>query len=185
MSIYKPNFPMSKIMVGAALALSTNLSLAHGNDRQVPNLRVVKTLDLTDAISKAEAHSNGKAIEAELESHRGRRVFEIDVITEKGLRTVLLDSETGVVIDVKKDRIETNFMRLFERNTLSAYRNSDLDLSTFIKAVETELSAKVESANLDTDDGVLYVEMDVLTETGERDVVVDPATGSIFWDDVD
>lgn len=176
---------IAKIVAGITLASNASLSVAQSNDRQLPELRVVQTLDLTDAIAKAETHSEGKAIEAETELHRGRHVFEIDVISGKSIKTVLLDAETGVVIDVKKDLLETNYMRIFHRNRLATYRGSELDLSTFIKAVETKLSAEVESANLDTDDGVLYVELDVLTVEGRREVVVDPATGSIFWDDMD
>ena len=53
---------------------------------------------IVNAMAAAEAASNGKAIEAELEMKDGQAVYEVEVASNDVLTTVLVDATSGQVI---------------------------------------------------------------------------------------
>ncbi len=55
-------------------------------------------VEIIDAMAAAEAASNGKAIEAELEMEDGQAVYEVEVVSNDVLTTVLVDATSGQVI---------------------------------------------------------------------------------------
>ena len=55
-------------------------------------------VEIINAMAAAEAASNGKAIEAELEMEDGQAVYEVEVANGDVLTTVLVDATSGQVI---------------------------------------------------------------------------------------
>lgn len=55
-------------------------------------------VEIVNAMAAAEAASNGKAIEAELEMEDGQAVYEVEVASNGVLTTVLVDAMSGQVI---------------------------------------------------------------------------------------
>ena len=59
---------------------------------------------LQQAVEKAVRSVPGTVVEAELEKHDGRVVYEIDIIDERGKECeVLVDAKTGEMIRIKRD----------------------------------------------------------------------------------
>ena len=60
-------------------------------------------VEIINAMAAAEAASNGKAIEAELEMEDGQAVYEVEVASGDVLTTVLVDATSGQVIALDDD----------------------------------------------------------------------------------
>jgi uncharacterized membrane protein YkoI len=55
---------------------------------------------LTDAVKTALAHAPGQAIQATLESLKGRLLYEIEIVTGEGaVVEVFVDPQSGKIID--------------------------------------------------------------------------------------
>ncbi|HSE57562.1 MAG TPA: PepSY domain-containing protein [Nitrospiraceae bacterium] len=61
-------------------------------------------ITLQQAVDKAVGDVPGTVVEAELEKHDGRVVYEIEIIDEQGKECeVLIDARTGETIKIKRD----------------------------------------------------------------------------------
>jgi uncharacterized membrane protein YkoI len=61
-------------------------------------------ITLQQAVEKAVINVPGTVVEAELEKHDGRVVYEIEIIDEQGKECeVLIDAKTGEAIKVERD----------------------------------------------------------------------------------
>jgi uncharacterized membrane protein YkoI len=61
-------------------------------------------LPLEKILERAQAEHQGKVIETELEHKRGRYVYEVEILDDKGLVWELkLDAKTGTIIKSKRD----------------------------------------------------------------------------------
>lgn len=69
-----------------------------------PPPHVSRQIQMEDAIVTARERVPGQVVNAELERKRGRLVFEIDIITDQGVRyEVVVDAESGNVLSVELD----------------------------------------------------------------------------------
>ena len=54
---------------------------------------------LAQAISTAEQQVGGKAVSASIEVHREKAVYVVDVVKDGQIRTALVDTQTGALVD--------------------------------------------------------------------------------------
>ena len=73
-------------------------------DSDKKDLARTAVVTLQQAVEKAVINVPGTVVEAELEKHDGRVVYEIEIIDEQGKECeVLIDAKTGETIKIKRD----------------------------------------------------------------------------------
>lgn len=72
--------------------------------RPQPQPHVSRQIQMEDAIVTARERVPGQVVEAELDRRRGKLVFEIDIITDQGVRyEVVVDADSGMILSVELD----------------------------------------------------------------------------------
>jgi len=66
----------------------------------------VAKIGLAQAVSAAEQHVGGKASRAEFEKHKGRWVFDVEVVNGKKVMDVKVDPTSGNVIAAAEDKAD-------------------------------------------------------------------------------
>lgn len=94
---------MNKLVATAALIAFSLPAFASHEAAEYANLLSKAKISLVDAISAAQSHTRGTAVNAELDRKRGKAVFEVDVLSGNRLLEVRLDAVTGNIIDVRED----------------------------------------------------------------------------------
>ncbi len=79
-------------------AVSGQLLGVQNDNEDDPALAAELKIPLGEAIQKALAAVPGRAVEADLEREDGRVRIEVTIVTEAGLREVLLDPATGEIL---------------------------------------------------------------------------------------
>lgn len=101
---------MKKSIALAALASGTALITVvafaaqrqPGHDDDYAALSAAK-ITLTQAITAAEQHVQGRAIKAELENENGKLVYEVEVVKQNMATDVKVDSADGRIVSAKAD----------------------------------------------------------------------------------
>ena len=95
---------MKPIILAAAIpALASTSAFADRVDME--KMQALK-VGLTDAIATAEAHVNGKALEAEFEDNSFSPEYEIDVYTTTHKYEVTVDASNGEVTKTKEKKLK-------------------------------------------------------------------------------
>lgn len=99
-------------MAAAALLFTTTIGAAYaaksaahdaGNDA----LAITDAkISLAQAISAAERHVGGKASRAEYERQRGQWVFDVEVVKDRKVMDVTVNSSSGAVIAAVEDQAD-------------------------------------------------------------------------------
>lgn len=63
-------------------------------------------IGMTQAVTAAEQHIGGKAFRAEYERHKGQWVFDVEVVKDKKVMDVKVDSTSGKVIAAIEDKTD-------------------------------------------------------------------------------
>ncbi len=74
----------------------------NGNDA-VSDLAQAK-VTLVQAVAAAEQHAGGRATKAELERHKGKLAFEVEVVKGAAVSNVMVDAADGKVLAASADR---------------------------------------------------------------------------------
>ena len=82
---------------------STYAAVTHENDAQA--IESAK-ISLTQAVNAAEQHVGGKAARAEYESHKGKWVFDVEVVKGKQVMDVTVDPISGKVVSSSEDKTD-------------------------------------------------------------------------------
>jgi uncharacterized membrane protein YkoI len=93
--------------VVVAVAIGGGVYAAQSQDHDAPAIAMALAavkIDIIEAITAAERHVDGKAASAELERENGRWLYEIEVIKEKVVMEVKVDSESGQVISAIEEK---------------------------------------------------------------------------------
>ncbi|MFV0282317.1 MAG: PepSY domain-containing protein [Castellaniella sp.] len=89
-----------------ALTLATASSLAHaaaGIDREIQAIGKAG-IPLTQAVTIAEQHVNGKATQAEFEHSRQGWVYDVEIVSGTRVFDVLIDADKGTVLSSVEDK---------------------------------------------------------------------------------
>lgn len=91
-----------KAMIAALLALP--LSALASDATKYTDLVSKAKVSLTDAITAAQTKANGKAVSAELDTHKGTPVYEVEVLAGAKMFDVRIDAADGKVLEMKEDK---------------------------------------------------------------------------------
>jgi uncharacterized membrane protein YkoI len=155
-------------------AMPTAASAATANAGRT--LQIVEPVSLIAAVVTAEAKLQGRAIEASFDSDRGG-VYEVDVVKNRSVYRVIIDAQDGTVRSSKRNHTETLWSRWVEENRLTSAPQS---LASLLRQVEDKVQARVQDVALETTGGRTYFEVEVVGPLGERDLIVDPASGTVM-----
>ena len=81
---------MTVTLTGATLAADRD------DDQDAKALQGAK-ITLVEAITTAEQQAGGRAVSADIEQERGLTLIEVEVVGPQGVRTVMVDAQTGQV----------------------------------------------------------------------------------------
>lgn len=135
-----------------------------------------QVIGMPRAVSIAEG-AGGRTLEAELDYERGRLVYEVSAVAEKGMSQVVVDALSGEIVSTRPMRLEGLWRSWFEADRWTAVRAAPTPLSQILARVETDTGAKVTEVGLERERGQTFYEIE-LSEPGRR-LLVDPRTGAI------
>lgn len=92
-------------LTAAALAAAAVYAGKNSSDDEIDNATLAKAnVALDQAITAAEQHTQGKAVQAELEDENGKLVYEVEVMKGATAMDVKIDATTGAVLSAKPDK---------------------------------------------------------------------------------
>lgn len=96
--------PAAALLVVLLATIVVGIAVAHpeGERRSVDDsaaLTANAKIALAQAISTAEQQVGGKAVSASIEVHREKAVYVVDVVKDGQIRTALVDTQTGALVD--------------------------------------------------------------------------------------
>ncbi|MEX6725052.1 PepSY domain-containing protein [Parapedomonas caeni] len=160
---------------------ATGSAAPTASDTPAPvTLRLVEPVGLRQAVRVAEEAVQGRALEAELDTLRGRPVYEVDVLRGRSVHRAVIDAQSGTLISRDRQVVDSLYLRVFRSDRLGAARTAERPLVDLIAAVETQTRGKVQEVSLDEMDGRLYLEMDVAIEGRRQEITVDPRSGTMI-----
>jgi uncharacterized membrane protein YkoI len=86
-----------------ALGAGTAAYAKDGGNHAAADLARAK-ITLAQAVAAAEQHAGGQATKAELERHKGKMAFEVEVVKGRAVSNVLIDATDGKVLAAGVDR---------------------------------------------------------------------------------
>ncbi|MFD8379156.1 PepSY domain-containing protein [Streptomyces sp. NPDC059679] len=145
-------------------------------DRDDDGTSATKTkVDLKQAADAAVASVAGKVTSVELEGHRGKTVWKVDVVTAKGAEhEVTVNTTSGKVTANRTDHDDTD-------DDAALARSAKTSLSQAVDAALKKIPGTATSAELDDDNGRSAAwEIDVTdTKGAEHEVTVDARSGKV------
>ena len=96
----------TRIAAFAALLAATMVGgaqVANASENDAADLAKAK-IDLKQAVAIAEKRYDGKAANVEFDQERGKPTFEVEVVSNKSVRDVVVDGETGQILKAEMDK---------------------------------------------------------------------------------
>ena len=89
--------------VVALTAIGTGVAYSSQSGQNDSALRAKAEVSLSQAISAAESHVNGHAVNAELEDENGNIVYGVEVVTNTQTMDVKVDAHNGKILSAQLD----------------------------------------------------------------------------------
>jgi uncharacterized membrane protein YkoI len=100
---------LSALALAVAIAATGAVAYAanSGNETENDATTILKAnIPLTQAITVAEQHANGKASRAEYENSKQGRVYDVEVVSGAKVFDVRVDADKGTVISSTEDKAD-------------------------------------------------------------------------------
>ena len=101
----KRNIKLSLLAIGVAAA-STVVYAAGGNPENDAMAITKAKISLSQAVTTAEQHANGKAARAEYENSKHGWVYDVEVVSGAKVFDVKVDGDKGTVISSTEDKAD-------------------------------------------------------------------------------
>jgi len=169
----------STLVLGtAALMLAGGATFANDAKDDVHSMSTAK-LSLTDAIRMAEKEGGGKALDAELASHKsGHPQYAVEVLSSDGkkLTEYTLDGNTGKVEKASNEPIE----KLTTRAKPEDLQQVQTSLSSAIRSAEQQTGGKVIDAETEGSGSSIRYDLNVAMADGKTEKIkIDGSTGKV------
>jgi len=148
-------------LAAAAAALTT---IAHA---QAP------AVSLKQAVATAERVTGGKAFDAELDTERGRLVYEVSLVKDGRVVEVEIDPASGRLVRQNRQRPAP-----WDFDSLKAAQSAPKPLTQTISMVEASTKGRVTDISLEQRNRRHFYEVE-LAGAQDREVLVDLQTGAI------
>lgn len=138
---------------------------------QAPDTRPI---GVTRAVAAAEKALSARAVEAELDTWKGRLVYDVELVRGGALHDAVIDAQTGKLLASGKQRWESMWASWFEKDRFAV---TTRPLGATLAALEAETGGRVEEVSLDDEGGRTVYEVELATAAGVAEIAIDPATG--------
>lgn len=96
-------------LLAAAITAAATVSYAANGTMENDAMAITKArTSLTQAITTAEQHLNGKAVHAEFENSKHGWIYEVEVVAGAKVFDVKIDANKGTVISSAEDKADRN-----------------------------------------------------------------------------
>jgi uncharacterized membrane protein YkoI len=97
------------VAIAAAAYLATAAGAAHADQTDNDALRLSQAkISLGEAVALAEAKTGGRASKAEFEKAADGWIFDVEVVAGKSVSDVHVNAETGDVMSIAEDKIDSD-----------------------------------------------------------------------------
>jgi len=155
----------------ATAAAAAIFGLASPASAQAPG---APSVTLVQAVAAAEQAVGAKAFEAELDTHRGRLVYEVNLVKDGRAMEAEIDATTGQLVRQSKASLQMPW----DASQLRAAQLAPKPLAQTIAMIEQSTKGRVTEIGLERRNQRHYYEVE-LAGAQDRDVLVDIQTGAI------
>ncbi|HAL36676.1 MAG TPA: peptidase M4 [Polaromonas sp.] len=100
-------FRHTKIAIVATVLTATGVMAYAAKTMENDTAVIAQTkISMTQAVTAAEQHANGKATRAELEQSKAGLTYDVEVVSGTQVFDVKVDAEKGTVISSAQDKID-------------------------------------------------------------------------------
>ena len=157
------------------MALVVAAGFAPGDDDKARADALAKaSITLSEAVTRAEAKTGGKALEAELEVKKDRVLFEVSVIKDGAEIEVKIDAGSGEVVSTEVEK-DGKLPKGAE-----ALKTATVTLAAAIVQAEAAAGGRAAEAELEMEKDKAVIEVSVLKDGAEIEVEIDPVTGKVI-----
>ncbi len=171
---------VAPIVAAALLIVLSGTDTAFGGDKEkgkAPAVDLGKaSISLVDAISRAEAKTGGKALEAEVEAEDGKVVIEVETLKDGVVSEVKIDAASGEILGVEEEKESEKEVE----KKVAALQASTLSLAGGILKAEAETGGRAIEAELEAEKDGVELEVKVVKDGAELEVKIDAATGAVI-----
>ena len=135
-------------------------------------------VSLGDAISAAEKHTQGKAMDAAFADYNGAPAYEVKTFQNGAVWDGIIDAVSGEVIGEGETTSESDLDRE-DKAELAAFKTAKQTLLQALKAAEEHAGGKAIDGGLEEVDGKVVYEVGVVKNGMVETVDVNPESGQI------
>lgn len=168
------------VVLAAALLAAAGVAQAGKDNIRIEYVLANAGVSLGAAIGRVEEQLGGRVLEVELERERGRFVYEVELIKDEIATEVEVDLDSGDILSSRRERFSRD-----ERRALAALRGAGLSLTQAVENAEQQTAGKAKGVELEEEDGVIWIEVELVRNGKEYEVIIDLATGQVLWTDRD
>jgi uncharacterized membrane protein YkoI len=133
-------------------------------------------IGITRAVAAAERAAPGRALEAELDTHKGKMVYSVEVVSKDTLHEVLIDARTGTPISTTPRKGKT-LWHSWLRSDWKVTSKLNGPLAPRLAALEKQSGGRVQEVDYDVENGVPIYEVDLVAPAGATEVQLDARSG--------
>lgn len=165
-------------------AVTTLQTTSHvqAKDRSAHKQQAILTVD--EVIAIAQQHADGRVDGVELEREKGQRYYEIEIENRDMEFEIEIDAYTGEILKLEKEPVSKpespQKASAPSKGNTKQDRQKMISMSEAIAIALAKAPGKVDEAELDRDDGLVYYEIEIETDRGEVEIEVDAYTGQIL-----
>jgi uncharacterized membrane protein YkoI len=149
----------------------------HESEAEVQAFEAVKT-PLSGAISIAETHSGGKALDVSFENRHGKPAYRVKTLQNNQVWEGLVDANSGQIIGRGKSTHESKLDRE-DKAELAGLRTAKTTLAQATATAERQSGGKAIDAGLEETRGKVAYEVEIVKDRRVRTLTVDPGNGQV------
>jgi uncharacterized membrane protein YkoI len=135
-------------------------------------------LSLAEAITAAEKHTQGKAMDAAFADYNGAPAYEVKTFQNGAVWDGIIDAMSGEMIGEGETTAESDLDRE-DKAELAAFKTAKQTLLQALKVAEEHAGGKAIDGGLDEVDGKVVYEVEIVKNGKVEAVDVNPETGQI------
>lgn len=170
----------ASVLASSGFALAQTTAEGSGSGTKAP-----AAVGLTSAIEAAQAQFDGGVLEAELETHDGSLVYEIDLVSDGAVHQAIVDAKSGEVLSLEEQTLSGTWRGWFDDDRLQAAQAAGGTLLDALAAAEQRIGGQATEASLEEEDDRLFYEVEIETAQGDREVLIDPRSGEVTLGELD
>ncbi len=159
------------LICGTTAGCAALPDLTSDNDAELAAAHATQ-ISLLDAISIAKRHSDGTPANVDFEKENGIYFYEVRFLTFDRSETVLVNSATGNVSDVRHGHYESKSLRARFGHMRATLKNAKVSLGGAVKIAQDETGAAAFETHIDNVDRPRHMIVEVATPTAIKAVTV-------------